>query len=268
MPHGKLYQFQKKMDLDRVKQERLEKDIDDFRVFSEVFDTSTLMVVYDLLNSGKISAIHGCIRMGKEACIHLAEAKGRIIILKIYRIATSDFRNMWEYLKGDPRFSKLGKNRREVIFTWASREYRNLKTGYEAGCRCPRPIALQKNVLAMECITRAKLPAPRLIDVGCEDPGSVLDSVVQSYQALFQKGGLVHGDLSAYNILMGDNGPTLIDFSQGIVKESPRAVNLLFRDIGTLLGYFQKLGLKADVQEIAERITSVKGIAPDETVVI
>jgi len=268
LPRGKLYQLEKRMDLDRLKQERLEKDIDDFRIFSEVFDTSTLMVVYDLLNSGKISAIHGCIRMGKEACIHLAEAKGQVVILKIYRISTSDFRNMWEYLKGDPRFSKLGKNRREVIFTWASREYRNLKTAFEAGCRCPRPIVVQKNVLAMQCITRAKLPAPRLIDAGCEDPRSALDSVVQSYQALFQKAGLVHGDLSAYNILMDDEGPTLIDFSQGIVKESPRALNLLFRDIRTLLGYFQKSGLKADVQDIAERITSVKGIAVDETVII
>ncbi len=268
MPRHKLYEFEKRMDLDRLKQERLEKDIDDFKIFSEVFDTSTLMVVYDLLNTGKISAVHGCIRMGKEACIHLAEAKGETVILKIYRTATSDFRNMWEYLKGDPRFSKLGRNRREIIFTWTSREYRNLKAAHDAGCRCPRPIAFQKNVLVMECITRGRVPAPRLVDVGCDDPPSVFDSIVESYRALFQKGGLVHGDLSAYNILMGDKGPTMIDFSQGIVKESPRAVNLLFRDIETLLGYFQKLGLTASVQETAERITSVKGIAPDESIII
>lgn len=268
LTRGKLYRFEKKRSLDRRKEHRLEKDIDDFKIFAEVFDTSTLMSIYNLLNSGKLSAVHGCIKMGKEACIHLAEGKRGVVILKIYRIATSDFRNMWQYLRGDPRFRRLGGNRREVIFTWASREYKNLVSAHKAGCKCPRPIALQKNLLVMQCVKRKRLPAPRLVDIPCETPEKTFKSVIESYEALFQRGGLVHGDLSPYNILAGDKGPILIDFSQGTVKESPRAINLLFRDIETLLPYFRKAGISADVQELAERITSVAGIAPDETLII
>lgn len=268
MPRRKLYEFEKRMALDRRKQQRLEKDIDDFKIFSEVFDTSTLMSMYNLLNSNKLLAVHGCIKMGKEACIHLAEAKRGVVILKIYRIATSDFRNMWRYLRGDPRFHKIGGNRREVIYTWASREYKNLLTAYKAGCKCPRPIALEKNIIVMQCIKRKRLPAPRLVDIKVEDLESVFQSVVESYQALYQKGGLIHGDLSAYNILMGDKGPVIIDFSQGTVKESPRATNLLFRDMETFLSYFARAEVSTDVKELAERVTSVKGISPDETIII
>jgi len=268
LPRGKLYNFEKRMALDRRKERRLEKDIDDYKVFSEVFDVATLMSVYALMNSGKLSAVHGCIKMGKESCIHLAEAKRGMVILKIYRIATTDFRSMWRYLKGDPRFHKLGNTRREVVYTWASREYRNLLTAYKAGCKCPRPIALEKNLIVMQCVKRRRLPAPRLVDITLSDPEAVFDSVAASYGALFRKGGLVHGDLSPYNILLGDREPFLIDFSQGTVKENPRAINLLFRDIETLLTYFRRAGIDADVQEFAERITSIKGIAPDETLII
>ncbi len=264
----KLYDFEKRMALESFKQERLEKDIDDFKVFSEVFDTATLMAIYDLLNDGKISAVHGCIKMGKEACIHLAESKRGIVIVKIYRVATSDFRAMWRYLVGDPRFGKIGRKRRDVVYTWASREFKNLQAAYGSGCRSPRPVAIKKNVIVMQCIKRKRLPAPRLIDVGCRDPIETFESIIRNYEALYQKGGLVHGDLSAYNVLISDHGPVLIDFSQGTVKESNRANNLLFRDIENILAYFRRLGVDADVQELAERISKKKGIAPDETLII
>jgi RIO kinase 1 len=268
VPRHKLYKFEKKMALDRRKQRRLEQDIDDFKIFSEVFDTSTLMSIYHMLNTGKILAVHGCIKMGKEACIHLAEAKRGVVILKIYRIATSDFRSMWQYLQGDPRFRNIGGNRREVIYTWTSREYRNLVTAQKSGCLCPRPIAVEKNLILMQCVKRKRLPAPRMIDVSLEEPEPVFESILESYRNLYQKGGLVHGDLSPYNILIGDKGPVLIDFSQGTVKEGPKATNLLFRDVETLTPYFVKRGVEVDNVELTERISGIEGISPDETVII
>jgi RIO kinase 1 len=141
-------------------------------------------------------------------------------------------------------------------------------TAHKAGCKCPRPIALKKNVIVMQCIKRKRLPARRLIDGPTEDPQAAFDGVMESYTNLFQKGGLVHGDLSPYNILDSDKGPVLIDFSQGTVKENPKATNLLFRDIKNSIPYFLKAGVEADVQELAEGITGEKGIAPDETLII
>ncbi len=268
MSGRKLYEFHKRVDLDRRKQQRLEKDIDDFRIFSEVFDTSTLMSVYALLNTGKLEAVHGCIKMGKEACIHLAESKRGVVILKIYRTATTDFRSMWQHLHGDPRFHKVSRDRRDVVFTWASREYRNLKAARSAGCRCPRPLALEKNLIVMECIKKRGLPAPRLVDTEVPNGAEVFQSIVTDYEVLYQKGELVHGDLSAYNVLMGNRGAYMIDFSQGTVKENPRATNLLFRDIETLLAYFSDANLGLSVKEVAERITRIEGITPDETLII
>jgi len=268
LPRGKLYSFEKKMALDRRKQRRLEQDIDDFKIFSEVFDTSTLMSIYHLLNTGKLQAVHGCIKMGKEACIHLAETSRGVVILKIYRIATSDFRSMWQYLQGDPRFHHMGRNRREVIYTWTSREYRNLTTAGKAGCKCPKPMALEKNMIVMQCVRKRGLPAPRLIDISCKNPEKVFNSVVESYRKLYQEGGLVHGDLSPYNVLLGDRGPVLIDFSQGTVKEGPKATNLLFRDVENLLPFFSKLGMSLERDSLAEEISGVEGISPDETVII
>jgi serine/threonine-protein kinase RIO1 len=107
-----------------------------------------------------------------------------------------------------------------------------------------------------------------MIDVSLEEPEPVFDSIVESYLNLYQRGGLVHGDLSPYNILMGDKGPSMIDFSQGTVKEGPKATNLLFRDVETLAPYFVKLGISADVRELVERISGEEGITPDETVII
>ena len=52
------------------------------------------------------------------------------------------------------------------------------------------------------------------------------------------------------------------------MKDSPRATNLLFRDMETLLAYFRKLGVEADVHAVAEEVTGVEGIEPDETIII
>ncbi len=268
VPKRKLDKFRKERALDKKKRERLEKDIDEFRVFAEVFDSSTLMAIYRLLSRGVITGVHGCIRMGKESCIHLAEAEEEVVILKVYRVATSDFRNMWRYIRSDPRFDTIARKRRKVIHTWASREYKNLSTAREAGCSCPEPIQWHENLIVMECIEKEGMPAPRLVDIDCQFPERYLKSLVGDYRALYQEGEIVHGDLSPYNVLESDEGPVMIDFSQGTIKDNPLAVNLLFRDIENLLPYFSKRGLESDVQSLVEDITGVEGIEPDESIAI
>lgn len=268
MSDRKLYRFNKKIALDKAKRERLEKDIDDYRIFSEVFDASTLMAVYDMLSRGVISNVHGCIRMGKESCIHLAESGEDVFVLKIYRMATSDFRDMWQYLGSDPRFRDLNRRRRDVIYTWASREFKNLKRAQRAGCSSPIPKRCHRNLVIMECIERDGLPAPRLIDRRSEDPEGELESIFENYRTLYREAELVHGDLSAYNILLSDEGPVFIDFSTGTVKENPTSTNLLFRDIENVISHYRKQGVEGDVQSVAERITGKKGIAPDESIAI
>jgi serine/threonine-protein kinase RIO1 len=78
---------------------------------------------------------------------------------------------------------------------------------------------------------------------GGKDLDSILDDLRKMHRA-----GLVHADLSEYNIMMGDV-PYLIDFGQGVVLRHPRAERFLERDVAIILKYFAKYGVKRDLQE-------------------
>ena len=72
---------------------------------------------------------------------------------------------------------------------------------------------------------------------------------------MYNKAGIVHADLSPYNILMYKNKPYIIDVGQGVLLEHPKAYEFLKRDIHNIVHYFRKFSIKADEQEIFNRIT-------------
>ena len=76
-------------------------------------------------------------------------------------------------------------------------------------------------------------------------------------KGLYQQ-GLVHGDLSAFNILNYKNKPFIIDFSQGTVVKTPNSEELLRRDIKNVLQFFRKLGINADVEETFIKVVGKK----------
>src|SRR5512138_3174467 len=90
------------------------KDADEFKVRDDVFDEVTLLALYKLVHRKKLDAIGGAISTGKEANVYLAEAGGRDVAVKIYRIQTANFTTMSMYLVGDRRFSSIRKTRKEV----------------------------------------------------------------------------------------------------------------------------------------------------------
>ena len=71
--------------------------------------------------------------------------------------------------------------------------------------------------------------------------------------------GIVHGDLSEYNILSVDEYPVFIDFSQGISMNSPNAMELLERDVRNIAKYFSKLGANVDEKKMLGKITGKTG---------
>ena len=148
---------------------------------------------------------------------------------------------MRKYLLGDPRFHLIKKKGRLITNMWCQREFKNLQIATKAKVDCPKPISFKENILVMSFIGENGEVAPRLIDIIPENPEKIYKIIIQNIEKL-TKAGLVHGDLSAYNILLSKK-PYFIDFSHGTTAKSQLAPQLLKRDIKNINTYFNKLNV-------------------------
>ncbi len=223
----------------------------ELRKISEgVFDKSTFITLHKLARGGYIDEIKSIISTGKESNIYHGIANKREIAIKIYSIEASDFRNREIYIKGDRRFHGW-KNLRQLIYIWAQKEFRNLMR-VNGKVRCPEPIKVENNVLVMEFIGRNGNPAPKIKDSLPKNPLRYFNKILQ-YIGIMYENGIVHGDLSEYNILDW-KGPVLIDFSQGVLLDHPMAEELLERDVSNICRYFEKFGVECKKDEILRNI--------------
>jgi RIO kinase 1 len=229
----------KRLDVQLDAVRRRIKGVEETRTASEVFDRTTLLSLYDLIKVGALDLLHGVIKTGKEANVFRGVSReGETVAVKIHRLSTGDYQKMLKYLDGDPRFRGIKKSRRSVVFTWVRKEFKNLQRAERAGVRVPSPIAYKNNILVMEFIGEGDVSAPLLKFASLEDPEETFLSLLRSVRTLYCQGGLVHADLSEYNVLMDRGVPVLIDLSQAVVKEHPRAREFLERDLENLLAFF------------------------------
>ena len=120
------------------------KNTEQFKLEESVFDEATYGALYDLVQDGHIVAFGGPISTGKEANVYTALAGDSEVAVKIYRINASDFREMGEYLEGDPRFEEVGNDKKSVVVGWVRKEFANLKRALQAGVRVPKPMAVER----------------------------------------------------------------------------------------------------------------------------
>jgi RIO kinase 1 len=247
-------------ELDRRKTKR-RKDVDEFKVVEGVIDPPTMKVLYKLLSRGTLAEIHGAISTGKEANVYRGvDADGNSVAVKIYRVSTAETDFMLEYIIGDRRFKNVRRQSRSLIPQWAMKEFKNLKRYYEAGIRVPRPIDIMRNVLTMEFIgdNEQSLAAPLLKNIEIPDPVKTFDKIIGMIQKGYTKAGLVHADLSEYNILWSD-GPIFIDVSQAVLLEHDNAKKYLFRDIQNIINFFKKLDVETEKPEVIARYIVAAG---------
>jgi len=231
------------------------------RTSSEIFDESTLMVLYKLLSEGIFDTLEFPISTGKEANVFRGTKGDRFVAVKLFRVATSTFRNYSMYIVGDPRFRNTGRDHRSLIYTWARKEFKNLARMAESGIRVPSPIECRSNVLVMEYIGTPGRAAPMLRDVplGPKALAGVQQTLLDYMDLCYNRAGLVHGDLSEYNVLIrGKSEPVLIDVGQAVMLEHPMAPELFIRDLKNLAAYFKRKGLGFDWMAVHDRITSKK----------
>ena len=212
----------------------------------EVFDQTTRMIVFELLNSGVIYELNGAISSGKEAKVYWATNKeGEDLAVKIYLTSSAEFKKgMLKYIEGDPRFKNVKRDTRSLIAAWAQKEFRNLTEATAAKVRVPHPIAVKSNVVVMEFIGKKGVSAPSFKEQSPENPEKVYKTIVANLKRLYQKAKIVHGDLSEYNIMMWKSKPVIFDLSQSVSTQHPMADFMLRRDLANLNRFFSKLDVK------------------------
>ncbi len=227
-----------------------------FKVYGDVFDAFTIQTLHKLESQGHISELESSLSMGKEAHIFLARRKdGMKVIVKIYRLQNAFFNKMYSYIRTDPRYAHLKGRKRQIIFHWVSREFRNLLKAREAGARVPTPYTSLHNVIVMEYIGDEKI-ALQLKDSHIDDFESFFDDLVNQLHILYKKAKLVHGDLSQFNILCLNQKPVLIDMSQTTQIDDPNAHEYFKRDMSNLLTIAKRFGLEKTFEDLEDSITT------------
>jgi RIO kinase 1 len=163
---------------------------------------------------------------------------------------------MLPYIEGDPRFAHVRRDTRSLIYTWAQKEFKNLQRAKEAGVNVPEAFAVQKNVLIMEFIGKDGERAPLMKEIALEDPEKVFKRLLTDVKRLYSKGGLVHADLSEYNIMIWKGKPVIFDVAQSVLVKHPMADRFLRRDLENLHKFFKRqVSDILSVDEMYERVT-------------
>lgn len=224
-----------------------------WKTYGNVFDQHSERLLEKLAGQGYFEELLGAVALGKEANVFTARRKdGSLIAVKIYRLENCNFNKMYEYISQDPRYLDLKGQKRRIIFSWVQREYRNLLKAREQ-IRVPTPLAFKDNIILMEFITQGEQAAPQLKDVALDNPEEMFATIITLVKKLYVQ-GLVHGDLSAYNILVSQEEPIFIDFSQSTPTDSPNARELLLRDLSNISNFFLRQGIPSDPKELLKRV--------------
>ncbi|MEW5748635.1 MAG: RIO1 family regulatory kinase/ATPase [Candidatus Thermoplasmatota archaeon] len=202
-----------------------------------------------ILESGLATEVVGLISAGKEADVYLAGYRGSPIAVKSYRLYRTSHRG-----GGPIKQDSMG---------WkAAKEYEMTAQAWRGGARVPAPARRVENMFSMRYLGDEERPAPRLSDVRLEDPEGFLGAVMSGVEAL-AKAGVVHTDLSPYNILVHSGDPWFIDLSEALRVDrsdgSPwamltRATEALGGGMSALGKYFGRYGVEVESDEFVRRL--------------
>jgi RIO kinase 1 len=225
----------------------------------EVFDQSTLMVIYRFMSSGILYEVNGVISSGKEARVYWGKNKeGKDLAVKIYLTSSADFKKgMIKYIEGDKRFKNVKRDTKSLFSAWAQKEFKNLEEADRAKVRVPKPIAVENNVLILEFIGKNGESAPSLKEQSPEDPEKIYKTLLSYLRRLYKKAQLVHGDLSEYNLMIWKGKLYMFDMSQTVPTSHPLAQYLLNRDITNVNRFFSRLRVNVlSNEEVYRKVTA------------
>jgi RIO kinase 1 len=202
-----------------------------------------------LIDDGVIDEVLRSLKSGKEATVYLVRSGSEVRCAKVYRdMAQRSFQKRAQYQEGrKSRGSRetraMGKStrfgRREQEAAWKNAEVDALYKLVDAGVRVPRPFGYFNDTLIMELVTDGEgNPAPRLgeVELSAELAREYHHFLIQQI-VLMLNIGLIHGDLSEFNVLVGPQGPVIIDLPQAVnATGNNGALAMLERDVNNIRG--------------------------------
>jgi RIO kinase 1 len=202
-----------------------------------------------LIDDGVIDEVIRSLKSGKEATVYLVRSGGQVRCAKVYRdMAQRSFQKRAKYqegrkVRGSRQARAMSKStrfgRREQEAAWKNAEVDALYKLVAAGVRVPKPYGYFNDTLIMELVTDATGdPAPRLgeIDLSPETAREYHGFLVQQVVRMLSI-GLIHGDLSEFNVLVGSHGPVIIDLPQAVnAAGNNSALAMLERDVNNIRG--------------------------------
>ena len=206
-----------------------------------------------LVEDGIIDEVLRPLMSGKEADVFVVRCGSKTRCAKIYKDAVKrSFKKAAQYTEGRKvrnsrrarameKGSKFGRKQQEE--TWQNAEVDALYRLERAGVRVPTPYGCFDGVLLMELITDEDGDvAPRLDDVGMSEEQALEDhALVMQYVVRMLCAGLVHGDLSEFNVLVDEDGPVIIDLPQAVdAAANNNAQAMLSRDVNKMTDYYSQ----------------------------
>jgi RIO kinase 2 len=208
------------------------------------------LAINALVKGGILEAFGKSLGVGKEADVFDAlDPKGERIAVKFHRLGRISFRATRRSRGYTPEHAGWLHQSRLA----AEKEYRDLSLLYPCKVSVPKPISQNRHVVAMGMIEGAELANWRRIPKPC----TILMKILRNVRKAYLKAGVVHADLSEYNIMLKPNmGILIIDWPQYVTKDHPNAQQLLARDVQNVLEYFRrKHKLAAKLAEILDYVT-------------
>lgn len=193
------------------------------------------LAIKALVRSGILEALGKSLGVGKEADVYDAlNPKGERIAVKFHRLGRISFRQTvrkrgytTEHSAGWLFQSRLA----------AEKEFEALKLLFPFKISVPEPLSQNRHVVAMGMIEGAELANWKRLT----RPERILKEILRNVRKAYMKAGVIHGDLSEYNILLRPNKHVLIiDWPQFVMKNHPNAQDMLRRDVYNVLQYFER----------------------------
>ena len=206
-----------------------------------------------LVREGLVDAVLRQLMSGKEAVVYAVRCGDEVRCAKVYKDATRrNFRQAALYREGrntrnsrDARAMAKGTRfgRQVQEEAWQSVEVDTLYRLAAAGVRVPQPYAFAHGVVLMELVTDAEgHVAPRLNDVELAEESALAHHATLIRQVVrMLAAGVIHGDLSEYNVLLGREGPVIIDLPQAVdAAGNNNAASMLLRDVANVTAWFSR----------------------------
>ena len=220
-----------------------------------------------LVDDGLVDEVLSQLMSGKEATVYMVRCGEDVRCAKVYKEANKrSFKKAAQYQEGRKsrnsrrarameKGSKYGRKQQEDA--WQNAEVDALYTLATAGIRVPQPFGCFEGVLLMELITDGEGDvAPRLNDVIMPSEHAIEDHLIMmNYVKIMLCVGIIHGDLSEFNVLVDEYGPVIIDLPQAVdASANNNAKSMLVRDVDNITDYYAQFAPELSKSRYAQEM--------------